>query len=425
MIKKRYIFIPLAVLSLGALIIVVLSYVWFSSSDDEELVFAATEIGTPVGDKVTRDIGPEGGTLSSPDGRLTLTVPQGAVNEKVAFSIQPGTNKFGNGLGLAYKLEPEGRTFTTRLNISIHYDDHDLEGTFPEALSLAYQDAKGSWHMRKYVDLDKDQKTLTVSTTHFSWYIEGFVLKLSPSKATVRVGESVGLSLTTCPESFFESLFFKCEDGGSVWGPEWRLFGEGNLTAKSPKMIYTAPGKKPTPNVATVAVLYPQFMIRVERPCTYSDIVRSLRGKNSDKPVSEYPTKCYNLVPGPHSATSVITIVDRGYEASGSAGTTVVSGDICDLDTKFSLKTNNPFVPTFEFTPSGPSSPNSGTFNFTTGNGLSGSCTSCKYTVIGTDTLKTGIEVTGGSTGMLLGVTKSGGGSMQIKLVPLERECRQ
>jgi hypothetical protein len=67
-----------------------------------------------------------------------------------------------------------------------------------------------------------------------------------------------------------------------------------------------------------------------------------------------------------------------------------------------------------------------GTFNFTPGNGLSGSCTSCKYTVTGTDTVKTGIEVTGGSTGTLLGLTKSGGGSIHIDLVPLEtNECNQ
>ncbi|MEP6788307.1 MAG: hypothetical protein ABJB40_07745 [Acidobacteriota bacterium] len=76
-----------------------------------------------------------------------LTV-DGKRTEKVAFSIQPGTHKFANGLGLAYRLEPEGKTFTNPPEISVHYNDHDLEGTFPEALSLAYQDDKGTWHMQ-------------------------------------------------------------------------------------------------------------------------------------------------------------------------------------------------------------------------------------------------------------------------------------
>jgi hypothetical protein len=108
------------------------------------------------------------------------------------------------------------------------------------------------------------------------------------------------------------------------------------------------------------------------------------------------------------------------YRASGKAGDTVVSGDICDLGEKFSLKTNNPFVPSFEFVPS---SPTEGTWSFSTGNGLSGSC-ACKYTITGTDTLKTGIELTGSSMGTLHGTTASGGGSMHIALVPLDKECK-
>jgi len=107
------------------------------------------------------------------------------------------------------------------------------------------------------------------------------------------------------------------------------------------------------------------------------------------------------------------------YSASGKAGDTIVSGEICDLEKPFTLKTNNPFVPSFRFVPS---SPTEGTWSFSTGNGLSGSC-ACKYTITGADTLKTGIDLTGSSTGTLHGTTASGGGSMHIVLVPLDREC--
>src|SRR5687767_3884706 len=85
------------------------------ASNDGDLMFVATEVGTPEGDKVTKKIGPEGGVLASPDGRLTLTVPKDALVETLPFSIQPITNKAGNGIGLAYRLEPSGRTFTTPL----------------------------------------------------------------------------------------------------------------------------------------------------------------------------------------------------------------------------------------------------------------------------------------------------------------------
>jgi len=116
----------------------------------------------------------------------------------------------------------------------------------------------------------------------------------------------------------------------------------------------------------------------------------------------------------------VLKLSCQAYSASGKAGDTLVSGDICDLGKRFTLKTNNPFVPSFEFVPS---SPTEGTWSFSTGNGLSATC-ACKYTITGSDTLKTGIELTGFSTGTLKSTTASGGGSMHIALVPLDKECK-
>lgn len=130
------------------------------SGGTDDLVLAPTEVGTPVGDKVTKDVGPAGGTLSSGDGRLKLTVPPNVVSELVSFSIQPITNKADNGLGNAYRLEPDGRTFSTPLEISVSYDDKDLEGTVPKALSMAYQDGKGAWHAQRSTKLDQSAKTI-------------------------------------------------------------------------------------------------------------------------------------------------------------------------------------------------------------------------------------------------------------------------
>ena len=62
-----------------------------SKTGDAEVLFPSTEIGTPEGNKVTTDIGPAGGILSSPDSRLTLTVPPNALTETIAFTIQPIT----------------------------------------------------------------------------------------------------------------------------------------------------------------------------------------------------------------------------------------------------------------------------------------------------------------------------------------------
>jgi hypothetical protein len=121
---------------------------------------------------------------------------------------------------------------------------------------------------------------------------------------------------------------------------------------------------------------------------------------------------------------ALITIVDRGYRASGNAGgDTVVSGDICDLGQHFTLKTNNPFLSTLEFSPS---SPIKGTYSFHTKNGVTGGGGG-EYTITGTDTLKTGIELSSNSSGRgLVGPTLHGSGPVHLDLTPLDTDgCTQ
>ena len=436
MSKRRKIIIALGVLTIGVLTIGVLTigalgYVMFSRrAGDSELVFPATEVGTPVGDNVTKDIGPAGGTLVSPDGRLTLTVPANALTETVAFAIQPVTNKFEAGLGLAYRLEPEGKTFAIPLDISVHYDDHDLEGTFPEVLSIAYQDKDGAWHMQQAMELDKDKKTVTLPATHFSVYAFIYLYRLSPAKATVHVGESVKILATYCHPGhiLFGILTLGkegfCDHGAGQYQSAWKLQGEGKLTGADvyPAQLYTAPGKKPTPNVATVlfAETADVIIVAVERPCTASGD-RGLRGKNNEREF--IPKKCYErveMVPELDTVRSVITIIDRGYTASGKQGDTVYSGVICSIDEKFTIKGKNRlWTDIIEFDPS------KGTYSYSTKwetitmNGTG------SYTIEGADTDKPRIVVQGsGYEDTPAGRVSQGTRTGQIDLVPLDKECK-
>jgi len=403
MIKKRYIFIPLFVLTIGVVVVGVLGYILFSRNGvAAEMVFAATEVGEPVGPKVTKDIGPAGGMLASPDGRMTLTIPPNALTEKMTFSIQPITNKVDGGLGLAYRLEPNAAKFSTPLKMSLRYDNKDLNGTVPEALTMAFQGPDGTWHELDVEKLDQQAKTLTVAVTHFTDWSFLSRIRIYPETATLRVGESLRLRLTPC--YYHDSLFKRitkslgqeaCEvtDKKNTWHivPNWvadvGTINPGDAISKL-SVIYTAPSKKPTPNVATVGLPF------------------ALEGYGDGEFVG---------IPHRGMFTARITIVDRGYQVSGGAGDTSFSGVICDLGKNFTIKPANPFLQPFEFSPS---SANGGSWKMSTTNGVSGGGVG-EYKVEGLDTEKPSIVLIGGSTGGSHGISRSGGGDFRLMLTPL------
>ena len=401
MTKRRKIVIALGMLVVGVfvgvLVIGAVGYRLYLSKTSDEVVFAATEIGTPVGPNVSREIGPAGGTLVSPDGRLTLNVPRNALTETVAFSIQPITNKSEGGLGLAYRLGPDGKTFTTPLQLSVRYDDHDLEGTVPEALTIAYQDGKGAWHAQKSGTLDEAAKTLTVATTHFTDEACLARFRIRPAEATIYVGNDICIELIECEESgFWDKIWSRplhCYPVKEV-KQAWALRGEGRLNYECSNGVgYQAPLKKPRPNIAWVGLTADLW------------VWNRATGETS-KEQKTFLTK--------------ITIIDRGYSASGQVGDGVFSGDICDLETTFTIKNSNPFMPSWKFVPS---SPTNGTYSFVYSSLATGSGGGT-YTITGTDTLKTGLELTGSATANLAGMSESRRPPIHIDLVPLDKECK-
>jgi hypothetical protein len=428
MIKKRYVFIP--ILGFSIVIVGVLCYVLFlRHSIDEEAVFASTETGTPVGDKVNKNIGPEGGSITSADGRLTVTVPENTLTETLAFNIQPVTNTFETGLGSSYRLEPEGKTFGTPVEISVHYDDHDLEGTFPEALSVAYQDKDGAWHMQPgIIELDKENKTVTLPATHFSIYAFIYLAKLSPAKATIRPGESIKIQSTYCsPLTLLVFPSFRKEKWNCQSAGTWALQGEGKLTSDYPDVVYTAPGKKPTPNIATVLFADDDavIVVKVPRPCTLADNQYGIWGKNDEHEWMRVPTRCFNKVkmaPELDTIRSVITIVDRGYRASGKDGPFVYTGTVCNLEKPFEVTATNSFLTyPLKFDPTNGTS---GTLSYNTTWKVLTMTGSGTYVIEGADTDTPKIVAQTKSTLSAMGRSSSGGGPAHIDLTPLDsNEC--
>jgi len=380
------------------------------SGGTNNLVIAPTEVGTPVGDKAAKEIGPAGGSLTSADGRLTLTVPQNALSETVTFTIQAVTGKAKNGVGNAYRFEPDGKKFSTPLELSFRYNDQDLEGTVPEALSIAYQDEKGAWRAQNSGTFDATAKTLTVPVTHFTDYTTFARLRLIPPRATVRVRQSQIVQLLVCAEpGLIDRLLSRpvsCDEQPPSGSASWSLEGPGNIQTSDYMQrqgmmfaTYIAPARRPNPSVAKVK------------------ISARFYAWNPNTGESTIIEKTFE---------SRITIVGPSYRATGTWGGMTFSGTVCSLDKPFKIIGQSQLTFNFSFTPSsetgegGTVSLGGGGMGVTLHNG-SGS-----YTVTGIDTDNPRIALTMDSfKGSYPGVgTAEGSGTRYVDLVPLDtNEC--
>ena len=90
--------------------------------------------GQGGGGGVTGVIGPEGGTITSQDGRLTLTFPPGALSEDTKITvkdIEPGelnTEVDGFDSQFTYSLEPDGIEFNAPVTASFLTDETPVQG---------------------------------------------------------------------------------------------------------------------------------------------------------------------------------------------------------------------------------------------------------------------------------------------------------
>jgi len=396
--KKRLItalvFVAATILFVIA-VTVVAGVLFMRSSGDTVAMAGATAVGVPTGKATTKSIGPAGGSLASSDGRITIDVPPKAVSSPLDFSIQPITNLAQGGMGSAYRLQPDGLKFATPIKVSFNFGAPDLKAFIPEGLAVAYQDPKGVWQAFDSVDLDRERKTLTVSTTHFTDY-SIWTVRLSPENATLHVRETLEIQLIACLEndSWISRLrtgwgIQNCDSLIKATDTHWSV-DIGTITPTgSGSAVYQAPAVKPSKLVATVSFVY-------KLPGSTEKTAKDVR-------------------------TCEIEIVGGGYRASGNAGgDTVFSGDICDLAHNFTLKTNNPFLSKVDFFPS---SPIKGDYRFTTINGVTGGGGG-EYTITGTDTVKTGIELKSSSSGRgVVGPTLHGSGPVHLDLAPLN-ECK-
>jgi hypothetical protein len=246
-----------------------------------------TGVGTNAGTPSDTLIGPAGGTLHSADGKLTVTVPANALPSVTTISIQPITNMAPQGLGSGYRLMPEGTTFAKAVTLTFHYDNDLLHGSLEDFLWIVTQVGNGSWNAMLKSALDKNARTVTVTTTHFSdWMLGKFIdLTLTPAAANVQRGQSVALRvggfsrdkaladdaelapliflagagddltpLTPVPPVESRLMDFKIKQWTMNGSPAPVSNSNGSLTASGNSATYTAPAQVPAINPAAVTV---------------------------------------------------------------------------------------------------------------------------------------------------------------------------
>lgn len=79
----------------------------------------------------SNSIGPDGGTVTSSDGKVKIVIPSGALNKDTDITFAAVSNQPAGNIGTAYEVNPDGTTFNKPVAISITYD----EASFPSGVS--------------------------------------------------------------------------------------------------------------------------------------------------------------------------------------------------------------------------------------------------------------------------------------------------
>lgn len=222
-----------------------------------------TEKGLATGTPIQKTIGPDGGVLTSADGQLTVTVPQGALGAATDVVIQPITNTLYDGkeFRMAYRLLPEGTNFEKPVMLTFNYEEADLEATTEDLLTIAWQQPDGSWKVEP-TRLNKLTKTLAVETTHFSDWTKTGGLELRVEKELLKPGEKSMLSIVSVGEDdMLAYLGVSTEDDARLTAlGNWKIIqGTGSIQERKAgskgfayTALYTAPSNIAAPVNVTI-----------------------------------------------------------------------------------------------------------------------------------------------------------------------------
>lgn len=239
-----------------------------SKETAEPVVPQVTEVGNVFGQATTATINAQGGTVATPDGQVSITIPAGALTSSTVISIQSVENTNPGGFGLNYRLLPHGISFAKPVSIKFSYAQYVDSIALQDALAIAYQDEDRVWKIPKGFIVDKVKKEVSVQSTHFSdWSVMNY-LSLKPVYSILQTGQQLTLTAWTCVDinDQLEIIYVMDDDSNPVvpvsklmplpakFIKQWELGGEGKLDPKGNTALYTAPANEPSRNPVAVSV---------------------------------------------------------------------------------------------------------------------------------------------------------------------------
>jgi hypothetical protein len=113
-------------------------------------------------------VGSEGGTVSAVSGKVTLTVPPGALRTSASILVLPLEAWPAGAIGPVFEILPSGLTFDVPATLTYRYVESELGGVKPSDLSVAQ--ATGSTWTALASTLDTNAGTISASIAHLSAY---------------------------------------------------------------------------------------------------------------------------------------------------------------------------------------------------------------------------------------------------------------
>jgi hypothetical protein len=113
------------------------------------------------------EIGSQGGTVTSSDGKLSMNVPAGAIDGSIVFAVKAATAWPSGAVGTVYEVEPSGTRFSKPATIALSYAGIDLGAR--AAADLFVGTAVGSsWESLGTAVNDTHAQTVASTTAHLS-----------------------------------------------------------------------------------------------------------------------------------------------------------------------------------------------------------------------------------------------------------------